>query len=130
MRRRVPFGRAGAFRPPHIADCHARRRELLQLGRQIAPGPHVPGLLLHPPQLLQTWVAGQHCPRLLPREGVELLQPHDGRPVRLQLLRLRQELVVNLPAAEHQARDLVGAARGRWVVEHGIPAAARQLLDP
>src|SRR4051794_1897809 len=101
MRRRIALGGAGAPRTPDVADGNAVGR-LLQAMPDRAPGAHVLRLLLRPDDLVQVRVRGDQPMRCDRRERIELLDTRDGdaRVVAGELL--ADDVVVDLPGAEHE----------------------------
>src|SRR6266849_3023626 len=101
------------------------------------PRAHVPRLFLHPVDLPCLGVGGEDGLELLRRERVELLDAHQDRPVEGALAARREQLVVDLAAAQEDAphpAGLDGDARlgrppTRDVVDHGAERALRQLRE-
>ena len=90
-----------------------------------SPGTHVLRFLLHPEHLAKGRI-GPHEPSVrIDRERIELFEARhrDGR--RLGTFLVAGEVVVHLPRADDEARDVVPPDTG--VIDHGLERSVREV---
>src|SRR5437879_5398961 len=84
-----------------------------------APGAHVLGLLLHPYDLRAVGIVRERGAQLLMRYGIELFETDNVRIVPSGFLAMLAQLVIDLAAAEQNARSAI-----RLAVIHDHPTEA------
>src|SRR5579875_858783 len=124
---RVSLAGGRPLGPPDVPELELRREDLPQPSGHVGAGTHVARLLLHPHQLAQPRVARDQGQQLALRERVEQLHPADRHLRALGPPLMPDQLVVELAAAQDQARDqlLLHAGLG----QHRLKPAAGQLLQ-
>ena len=105
------------------------------LGREIFVPEDVLVLVGPDEELAKRRIPGKHTLQLLVREGMELLDAHDGNRVGLALSPRVQQRVVDLAAAQQHAGHLRGLDRRTrlrrpgacGIVEHGLERPVREI---
>src|SRR5579872_1845913 len=110
MRRRIALARARAPRPPDVGQRHAFGLRLFEAVPDRAPRAHVLRLLLRPHDLAQVRVPAHERRGALDRERVELLEARDCDVTGRGMLLVPDDVVVDLPLAEDETRDLLAVA--------------------
>ena len=78
---------------------------LVQPTLDVVPSAHVLGLFLQPHHFPGVRVQVDHCVDLLERERVELLEADNRHMPKVTLAAHLKQIVVDLAAAQHKARD-------------------------
>src|SRR5215470_15797840 len=107
MRSGIALARAGAPGPSDVAERNVLGSRLLEAMSGRPPRAHVLRLLLRPDDLLERRIGADELRGLLDRERVELLQAGDGNVPGLRAPLVPDDVVVDLPAAEHEPADVL-----------------------
>ena len=102
MRGRIALARARTPRAADEAQRHAVGLRLLEPVPDRTPRAHVLRLLLHPHDLGEIRIASRQLGRGLDGERVELLEPGDRDVLGARVALAADEVVVDLPRAEHE----------------------------
>src|SRR5262245_44616560 len=94
--------RAGGFVATDVAQ-RAIAQYARQAQRHELPGAHVPWLFLHPGNLAGAGVGRDGLLNFLARQRIELLDADDGHVFNLALVAAREQVVVDLAAAQQHA---------------------------
>src|SRR4029079_9522680 len=101
-------------RPADVPQSHALGQRLLEPVPDRTPGAHGLRLLLRPDALLPPWKRPHELAVGVDGERIELLDPPDRDGVRLLAQLVSDEVVVDLPGADHEPAH-PGGVRGRGV---------------
>src|SRR5947209_18322231 len=104
----VSLARRSSLRPADVAEHQRLGEDLPQPRGHVGPGAHVPRLLLDPHHLSQLWVLRDQREDLGLGERIQELDPPYRNLRALRAPLVPDELVVELAAAQEQARYLFG----------------------
>src|SRR3984957_3971566 len=118
-------GRAGASR---VKQFVLRTELRLQPVANLVPAALVLRLFLAPDYFAGVHVLAQNSLVFVRGKGIELLEPDDGKRVRLDLAPRSPQVEIDLAAAQHDARyygwlDVVG------LIDQGVEAAGAEFFE-